>query len=360
MAKSYMRLMVTLAIGLAAVGPARAQESGRRAPAKVAALAPQDYLDIQQLVARYAFALDSGADGGNAYADLFTPDGEFVLPTGPIRGRAALAEFGRSGFVDGHKPANGVSHFIMNHVIDPAPGGASGKEYVVLVNIGEGDKPGGEFSSVGGHYEDAYVKTSRGWKFQRREFIAMKAERRTPPAARAQQGAVPKSSANSRMQALTAQDYIDIRALAAHYAYGLDSGAENGTGSVYADVFAEDAEFHGPAAVPGGKPFDAAGRDALRQFAIPGQGSAYVRHFMTNHLIEASPEGARGKVYLLVIDIAQNARPTSVNMGGHYEDVYVRTPQGWRIKSRNFFRSKSAQTVQAEAAAATQSVAPAK
>ena len=159
----------------------------------------------------------------------------------------------------------------------------------------------------------------------------------------------------TRASTLTAQDYVDIRALAARYGYGLDTGAENGTGSVYADVFADDAEFHGPPAVPGGKPFDARGREELRKFAVPGRGAAYVRHFMFNHLIEPAPEGARGKVYLLVIDIAQNGKPTSINMGGHYEDVYVKTPAGWRIKNRNFFRSKSAQTVQAEAAAAAAS-----
>jgi hypothetical protein len=73
---------------------------------------------------------------------------------------------------------------------------------------------------------------------------------------------------------------------------------------------------------------------------------------MTNHLIEPSPEGARGKVYLLVIDIAQSNKPTSVNMGGHYEDVYVKTAAGWRIKTRHFFRSKSAQALKAEADAA--------
>src|SRR3974377_1649514 len=118
--------------------------------------------------------MDRGADNGNAYADLFAADGEFVGPSGSTRGRQALAELGRTGFVDGHKPAHGVAPFIMNHVIEPAPGGASGKAYVVLVNIGEGGKPGGEFSSVGGHYEDQYVKTSSGWRFRRREFIPMK------------------------------------------------------------------------------------------------------------------------------------------------------------------------------------------
>jgi len=156
--------------------------------------------------------------------------------------------------------------------------------------------------------------------------------------------------------ALTAQDYFDIRALANLYAYGLDSGADNGTGSLYASIFTEDAEFHGPPAVPGGTPFDAKGRDALRKFAVPGRGSAYVRHFMANHLIEPSADGARGKVYLLVIDIGMDGKQTSVNMGGHYEDTYVKTAEGWRIKTRNFYRSKSAQTLQAEAAAAAAKV----
>jgi hypothetical protein len=169
-------------------------------------------------------------------------------------------------------------------------------------------------------------------------------------AVHARQTAARTAAANAAP--LTAQDYLDIQELANRYAYGLDSGAENGTGSVYAGVFAEDAEFHGPAAFKGGPPFDAAGRESLRKFAVPGRGTAYVRHFMSDHLIEPSPEGARGKVYLLVIDIGQDGKPTSVNMGGHYEDVYVRTAEGWRIKRRNFFRSKSAQTVQAEAAAA--------
>jgi hypothetical protein len=341
-------LAALAAVTLSSVG----LSGGQAKTSPRASLTPQDYLDLQQLVNRYAYAMDSAADDGKSYADLFTEDGEFVAPGGTTKGRAGLAELGRAGFVNGHKPANGVAHFIMNHVVEPAPGGASGKAYVVLVNIGEDGKPGGQFSDIGGHYEDQYVKTAQGWKFKRREFVPMKPERRaagTAPAARATAAA---TSATPAVKPLTAQDYIDIRKLASLYAYGLDSGAEDGTGSVYANVFAEDAEFHGPPATPGGKPFDAKGREELRKFAVPGRGTAYVRHFMTNHLIEASPEGARGKVYLLVIDIARDGKPTSVNMGGHYEDIYVKTADGWRIKSRNFFRSKSAQTVQAEAAAA--------
>jgi hypothetical protein len=108
-------LIAALVIGLVAGGGVLAQQKAVRAT-----LTPQDYLDIQQLVARYAYAMDTGADSGNAYADLFAADGEFVLAAESTRGRDALAALGRSGFVDGRKPANGVSHFILNHVIEPA------------------------------------------------------------------------------------------------------------------------------------------------------------------------------------------------------------------------------------------------
>jgi len=326
------------------------QDQSVRAQATIP-LTAGDRIEINQLAARYAFALDTRANDGMAFADLFAPDGEFVGVRGSAKGRNRLAELARSGIMTADKPVVGVSHFSMNHVIDPVAGGAVGKEYLVMVNIAEGGKPGGDFSSIGGHYEDAYVKTAAGWRFKRREFVPMKSTA-PPPQSAAVPSATPAAARTASTPAggsrpLTADDYLAIRALANTYAYGLDTGADKG--GLYASVFTEDAEFHGPPAVPGGKPFDAKGREALRQFALVDRGSAYVRHFMTNHLIEPSPEGARGKVYLLVIDIAQGDKPTSVNMGGHYEDVYVKTAVGWRIANRHFFRSKSAQTLKAEA-----------
>ena len=352
-----MRRLLTPPLAVAAlVVLALAGLTAQRSAPPASALSADDRLQISQLVSRYAYALDTGANNGLDYADLFAADGEFVGSSGTTRGRDALAGLGRLGFVEGRKPANGVAHFIMNHVIAPAPGGARGKQYMVLVNIGENNQPGGQFSNVGGHYEDQYVKTPQGWRFKRRQFIPSAAARpggepqplasAAPPAAAAR----PASTAAAG-GSLTAQDYLEIRALAVQYSYGLDTGADNGW--LYANVFTEDGEFHGPPAVPGGKPFDAKGRAQLRTFAVPGNGANYVRHFTSNHLIESAPDGARGKVYLLVIDIARDGKPTSVNMGGHYEDAYVRTAEGWRIKTRHFFRSKSAQTVQAEAKAAS-------
>jgi hypothetical protein len=337
---------LSLALLLAQAGHLRGQGTTE--------LTARDRIEINELAARYAFAVDTRADDGRAVADLFTPDGELVGVRGSAKGRDQLARLARTGVMTAEKPIVGVSHFGMNHVIEPAAGGASGKEYLVMVNIAEGGKPGGDFSSIGGHYEDSYVKTSAGWRFKRRVYIPMKSTAPLPQSAAVRAPArVPAAAADRHVavgSTLTADDYLAIRALANNYAYGLDTGADRG--NLYASVFTEDAEFHGPPAVPGGKPFDAKGREALRQFALVDRGSAYVRHFMTNHLIEPSAEGAHGKVYLLVIDIAQGDKATSVNMGGHYEDVYVRTDAGWRIKSRHFFRSKSAQTLKAEAEAA--------
>ena len=51
---------------------------------------PEDRFAIQDLLARYAWALDTGDH--ETYASLFTPDGVFVERGVPWRGRAVLAE----------------------------------------------------------------------------------------------------------------------------------------------------------------------------------------------------------------------------------------------------------------------------
>jgi SnoaL-like protein len=127
---------------------------------------------------------------------------------------------------------------------------------------------------------------------------------------------------------LTPLDYIEIQQLAIRYAYGLDSTADNGY--MYADVFTSDGEFVGRQ-VPLTQ-----GREALARVArsVRKGNPMYVRHFIANHEIHPSPEGATGKVYLMVVDV-EEGQPSSIYIGGRYEDVYVKTPQGWRIKRRD-------------------------
>jgi len=60
-------------------------------------LAPQDYIAIQQLVSKYAYAIDECTNRGYDYADLYTPDGAFYTSRagkilGRFEGRERLAE----------------------------------------------------------------------------------------------------------------------------------------------------------------------------------------------------------------------------------------------------------------------------
>ncbi len=136
------------------------------APSGATSLTPGDYIEIRQLVARYAYAVDTGADNGTVYASLFAPDGAFADRTGrETKGRDALATLARRNT----RGAQSAFHFIMNHIIEPSPGGAVGKQYLLQLRIGDGERPNDIFG--GGQYDDIYVKTPEGWRFQRRQFI---------------------------------------------------------------------------------------------------------------------------------------------------------------------------------------------
>lgn len=138
-------------------------------------LRPQDYIDIEQLSARYAFAVDHCTNNGYDYADLYTEDGEFGVaqdwttrPSRTIKGRDALAD------VDGRGPDGcrdpktlrgyGVTHIILSPIIRPSSEGATGT--VVLLALGVGGSPN-TIERQGG-YRDVYVKTSKGWRIKTR------------------------------------------------------------------------------------------------------------------------------------------------------------------------------------------------
>ena len=82
-------------------------------------------------MSRYPYALDVDPDEGASYANLFTPDAVFRQPR--TEGREALAKLAASA---PHGPQF-VRHFITNHVTDPTSDCASGKEYLVVIDIGE-------------------------------------------------------------------------------------------------------------------------------------------------------------------------------------------------------------------------------
>jgi non-heme chloroperoxidase len=129
--------------------------------------------------------------------------------------------------------------------------------------------------------------------------------------------------------ALTEQDRAEIRELGARYARALGSCAAED----YAALFTPDAtftsdDFRGPThRKMYGKAATLKGRDQLmelvrtEEFCLEGR----PRNTGGNRAappvqIEPSPEGARGTA--------------PIGADGRYDDVYVKTPAGWRFKSR--------------------------
>jgi hypothetical protein len=77
------------------------------------------------------------------------------------------------------------------------------------------------------------------------------------------------------------------------------------------------------------------------------------RHFSADLVITPSAEGAAASVSTLLIDLS--TRPASIAGYILYTDVLVKTPQGWRFKSR----ALAAQTAPAAATPASAPAAPA-
>lgn len=94
-------------------------------------------------------------------ADLFAEDGEMDPGTRPpIRGRAALD----AGFRDMLTTGSTFLPFVQQHVVDLDGDRARGTCYVDLRGIVDGA------SMIGaGWYDDRYVRTREGWRFQSRK-----------------------------------------------------------------------------------------------------------------------------------------------------------------------------------------------
>jgi hypothetical protein len=306
-------------------------------------LTPMDRIQIQQLIARYAFALDTGGRNGYDYADLFAADGVFVgMNQGDkgrlYRGRDTLAALARGG----PRNQNYASHYITNVVLEATPEGARGTQYAI---IGDVSLPNGKSAwTHGGHYEDTYVKTSDGWRFKTRVFYASegganpKQLRNDPMKAPVAPTAAPGTPAPAPVpnaaggRSLTAEDYVAIQQLVYSYPYSLDTAANNGFD--YADNFAPDGEFIRP---------PTKGRDNLAKLAIDQpHGPDFVRHYLTNLVIEPTADGAAGTLYLVVLDIGAAGQPGTIFLGGHYEDVYAKTGGRWTFKRREFIPSRAA------------------
>lgn len=169
---SKWRIILGVAI---AAGISAAVTVNVRAADKAKPLTALDYIEIQQLVNKYSFALDFCTNNGYDYADLYTPDGVFYWGVGGRKsvGREQLAEAAGGGKNNCQKmktatPEKPVQpHTTANLIIDASPEGASGKVYLVYPGV-EGIPGDKTHTGYVGGYQDVYAKTANGWRFKSR------------------------------------------------------------------------------------------------------------------------------------------------------------------------------------------------
>ena len=120
------KTLTAAACGLALLAP------GLASAAAPNGLTAKDYIEIEQLSARYAFAIENCTNKGYDYADLYTDDGSFAVAQawgdpGKVyaAGRDALANADGGGPGGCRDPKTmlgyGLTHIIVDLVIDPTP-----------------------------------------------------------------------------------------------------------------------------------------------------------------------------------------------------------------------------------------------
>jgi len=147
-------------------------------------------------------------------------------------------------------------------------------------------------------------------------------------------GAAVSYAQEGRQGSLTAQDYAEIQMLYARYNHSIDTGDIEG----YVALFTPDGSFN-----------NNSGHEGLRTFMKNRNGGTR-RHWNTNLLITPTPEGAKGAVYLMFVDVGM--KPPAITSAGRYEDSLVKTAQGWRFKRRQNFPDPPAAPASAPAPAA--------
>ena len=138
---------------------------------------------------------------------------------------------------------------------------------------------------------------------------------------------------------LTALDYFEIQQLVNRYAFAIHTCSNNGYD--YADLYTPDGVFYWGVGAR-----KSVGREQLAEAAGGGKNGCQkleratpekpiATHVTVNLVIEPSPEGAIGKSYLVYPGVRGiGADPDHSGHVGGYQDVYVKTAQGWRFKSR--------------------------
>jgi hypothetical protein len=130
---------------------------------------------------------------------------------------------------------------------------------------------------------------------------------------------------------LASEDYLEILQLINEYPRDVDPGSVRDASW----MFTNDAHSVGMTSAPMTRPQD---HKFFYGSLVAQTGQAKKggnRHFNTSPIIIGLPDGtARGSSYMIGISIKEKGGKPTIDLMGKYEDLYVKTPDGWRMKER--------------------------
>ena len=151
--------------------------------AQASSLTAMDYIEIQQLVAKFSFALDYCTNRGKDFADLFIEGGTYSIDSGDGNPRVSSTREQLERLAGGpdcatvkpgptESPAgrSDVRHLSESLVVEAAPGGARGKSYAIYP-ANKGRFIDAATAGQVGIFVDEYVRTSNGWRFKSRVHV---------------------------------------------------------------------------------------------------------------------------------------------------------------------------------------------
>jgi hypothetical protein len=138
-------------------------------------------------------------------------------------------------------------------------------------------------------------------------------------------GWIGSESARGATMELTGKDYAEIERLFGLY----NQGSDFRDAEMFVSAFSEDGEI----TRRNGSVKGQAALLAERAERYQGQtGDNKRRHLNSSFVITPTSDGAKGRAYWVLNDVSGSEIKAVAS--GYYDDIYVKTSDGWKIKSR--------------------------
>lgn len=130
----------------------------------------------------------------------------------------------------------------------------------------------------------------------------------------------------TRATTITPADYAEIQ----HLALRLNQGADFHDSELWVSQWTPDGVWTNTS----GREY--VGHDGLKEYRrtrkAQVEGRSDIRHWTNGLVLTPTADGATGRSYYMILNVTTEP-PTTVS-SGHYEDEFVKTADGWRIKHR--------------------------